>query len=819
MGTLTQQDYINAYSQANTYGGSSAATTTGIAPAKITTNKLWDDANDIIVDNSTGTDVNSLFNSAVASGAGASTGNNSQTQNPHSVDFTGDIDSFIAATGSMAIQTAQNDADITNAYVTIFGRQPDAAGKATYLTEMNKGNLTIDGVKEIFKSSTEAIRNNEVIGLVSSAMSVASGGGGLGLFGNIYNESKTGTSAATEKMVKNLAGEIPSGIWNTMTATEKADIAKGIVTKLQDVNNTSGIGAPVTLTNGSTVTTTDGSLVITGDGTKSTNNDADMKAFLGTDTLLADDDPNNPNINNILATSDNTLAIERLYNDILKRPVGQDGMNTYLSLLNSGQLTETQLKSILENSAEKAELDDKEAAMTAQEKLDAEMATALALEEEADKAAIAAGYDSAIDKDQKDAAAVALGFADDKAYQADVASKAVIAAKAATDAAAQLAADEAAAKAIADGLTLDAAAAAAKAASDKIIADAAQKVIDDKVISDAADAKAIADAKVISDAADAKVISDAAAAKVVTDAEAAQAILDAEAAQKILDNATAATAATVLADAQAVIDAAAATAAQKLIDDAAAAAALLEGDGTVTSTDTTATNAVTALSDARDPKGLEFSNLFGSTEFDPETNSFIQKDDAEFAKFNEGLMGQLTGSQTALSGYDKLGTQQQYLKGINAIREPLREQETQSTLSRLVQSGKLGATAGTQALAQLESAQEGQRFQEGVQAQQYGQQQQQQLMQNQAGLFGLAGNVAAQQFAPQQQALSAVPAMQQIYGFAEEPAFQESLAKQGIAAQASANKYNTNAGLFNAAIGSSIGQEAIGSVWDWLTGP
>ena len=225
---------------------------------------------------------------------------------------------------------------------------------------------------------------------------------------------------------------------------------------------------------------------------------------------------------------------------------------------------------------------------------------------------------------------------------------------------------------------------------------------------------------------------------------------------------------------------------------------------------------MTALSDARDPKGLEFSNLFGSTEFDPATNSFIKKDDPEFAKFNTGLMGQLTGSQTALTGYDKLGAQQEYLKGINAIREPLREQQTQSTLSRLVQSGKLGATAGTQALAQLESAQEGQRFQEGIQAQQYGQQQQQQLMQNQAGLFGLAGNVAAQQFAPQQQALSAVPAMQQIYGFAEEPAFQQSLAQQGIAAQSSANKYNTNTGMFNALIGSGVGQDVVGSVWDGI---
>jgi len=95
-------------------------------------------------------------------------------------------------------------------------------------------------------------------------------------------------------------------------------------------------------------------------------------------------------------------------------------------------------------------------------------------------------------------------------------------------------------------------------------------------------------------------------------------------------------------------------------------------------------------------------------------------------------------------------------------------------------------------LAQLESAQENQRFQEGVQAQQYGQQQQQQMLANQAGLFGLAGQVAQQQFQPQQQALGAVPLLQEIYSFPEEPAFQQSLAQQALNAQKSANQ----SGLF-----------------------
>jgi len=201
---------------------------------------------------------------------------------------------------------------------------------------------------------------------------------------------------------------------------------------------------------------------------------------------------------------------------------------------------------------------------------------------------------------------------------------------------------------------------------------------------------------------------------------------------------------------------------------------------------------VSNLAEARAPRGLTFDNLFGSTRFDPETGEFITEDSSEYAQFQQGLLEQLQGSQAAYQSFNPQDAASEYLRGVNAIREPLRAGQTQSSLSRLIQSGKLGATAGTQALAQLESAQENQRFQEGVQATQYGQDIQDAMLQRQKGLFGLSSAVAGQQFAGQQQALGAVPLLQEIYSFAEEPAFQQQLAQMGIDAQGEAN----DAGLF-----------------------
>ena len=212
-------------------------------------------------------------------------------------------------------------------------------------------------------------------------------------------------------------------------------------------------------------------------------------------------------------------------------------------------------------------------------------------------------------------------------------------------------------------------------------------------------------------------------------------------------------------------------------------------------------DAVSRLAAARAPRGLTFSNLFGSTGYNPETGQFEQTDSDEYAQFQQGLLGQMQSSQEAYQNFNPQDAASEYLRGVNAIREPLRAGQTQSALSRLVQSGKLGATAGTQALAQLESEQENQRFQEGVQATQYGTQMQDRMLQNQAGLFGLAGNVAQQQFAGQQQALGAVPLLQEINSFAEEPAFQRDLAQMGIDAQKSANNTSMFGDIFKTIIG------------------
>lgn len=220
------------------------------------------------------------------------------------------------------------------------------------------------------------------------------------------------------------------------------------------------------------------------------------------------------------------------------------------------------------------------------------------------------------------------------------------------------------------------------------------------------------------------------------------------------------------------------------------------------------------LAASRNPQGLTFNNLFGSTRYDPDTGQFSQSESPEYANFQTGLLGQLQSAQNAYQSFDPTDAASEYLAGVNAIREPLREQQTQSALSRLVQSGKLGATAGTRALAQLETEQENQRFQEGVQAQQYGNQMQDRMLKNQAGLFGLGQNVASQQFGAQQSALGSVPLLQEINSFNREPAFQQALADKGIGAQSSANAWNAAAAF----AGTDTGGDILSAGWDWLTG-
>ena len=228
-------------------------------------------------------------------------------------------------------------------------------------------------------------------------------------------------------------------------------------------------------------------------------------------------------------------------------------------------------------------------------------------------------------------------------------------------------------------------------------------------------------------------------------------------------------------------------------------------------------SAVNQLSQARSPRGMEFGNIYGRTKFNPLTGQFSEETAPEYAQFQQGLLGQLQGSQEAYQSFDPNDAASEYLRGVNAIREPMREQQTDSALSRLIQSGKLGSTVGTQALAQLETEQENQRFQEGVQAQQYGEAAQDRMLRNQAGLFGLSSQVAAEQFKPQQQALGSVPMLQQIYGFAQEPQFQQSLAEQGISAQASANNTSNWMNLGTSVLGTDVGQDLISDAWGWLT--
>ena len=227
--------------------------------------------------------------------------------------------------------------------------------------------------------------------------------------------------------------------------------------------------------------------------------------------------------------------------------------------------------------------------------------------------------------------------------------------------------------------------------------------------------------------------------------------------------------------------------------------------------------AVEQLSQARAPRGMAIDSIYGSTRFNPLTGQMDTTTAPEYEQFQQGLLGQLQGSQEAYQSFDPQDAASEYLRGVNAIREPLRQGQEQSALSRLVQSGKLGSTAGTQALAQLASEQKNQRFQEGVQATKYGADMQDRMLRNQAGMFGLTSQVANQQFLPQQQAMAAVPMMQEIYGFAQEPQFQESLAQQGIAAQRSANNTQNWWDLGTAALGTQGGQDIVAGAWDWLT--
>jgi hypothetical protein len=60
--------------------------------------------------------------------------------------------------------------------------------------------------------------------------------------------------------------------------------------------------------------------------------------------------------------------------------------------------------------------------------------------------------------------------------------------------------------------------------------------------------------------------------------------------------------------------------------------------------------------------------------------------------------------------------------------------------------------------------------------------------------------------------------MQEIYGFAQEPQFQESLAQQGIAAQKDANATQNKYDAWGAVLDSPVGQKATNWVVDKIFG-
>jgi len=225
------------------------------------------------------------------------------------------------------------------------------------------------------------------------------------------------------------------------------------------------------------------------------------------------------------------------------------------------------------------------------------------------------------------------------------------------------------------------------------------------------------------------------------------------------------------------------------------------GSSDVSATSTgSGSNAVDALSEARAPRGLDFSNLFGTTGFDPETGQFTSQVSPEFQKFQEGLMGQLVGAQQQYTEFDPERYAQTYIDAVMQPRDIQRKQQEQTALSRMIAGGKLGGSAQARAQQQLATQESLEDVQTKFMGQQYGAQEQQRLLGNVGGLFGLAGDVAAQQFAPQQAALAAVPLLQEIYSFPEEPQFQYDLFQKQLASQKSANSSGLFGDIFKAFI-------------------
>jgi len=227
--------------------------------------------------------------------------------------------------------------------------------------------------------------------------------------------------------------------------------------------------------------------------------------------------------------------------------------------------------------------------------------------------------------------------------------------------------------------------------------------------------------------------------------------------------------------------------------------------GTNTTDTTSGSSAVDALSAARAPRTTTFGNIFGSTGWDPDTGQFIQETSPEAAGMASGLWDQMQGVQQQLSDFDVGSAADVYLQAVMQPLEAQRAQQDQTTLSRMIASGKLGASGSARAMAEQETQRGLQDIQTSAMARQQALGEQQNLFAQQQALQGLLTGVAGQQFAGQQAALGAIPLGQEIMSFSQEPQFQYQLAQDQIAAQAAANRASTGASMWSALLGAILG--------------
>ena len=226
------------------------------------------------------------------------------------------------------------------------------------------------------------------------------------------------------------------------------------------------------------------------------------------------------------------------------------------------------------------------------------------------------------------------------------------------------------------------------------------------------------------------------------------------------------------------------------------------GGGGVGSTTTDAMTPAEAYSEAIRPRDVTYSNIFGTTVFDPETGAISTEAADPFRQFTTGLMGQLSGAMEAYQQFDPTAQAQRYIDAVTAGQAEERALQDQTSLSRLIASGELGRSAQARAARKVDEARYLQDLQTQFAAQNFAEQQRQQQLGTIGGLFGLAGGVAQQQFAPYQIALETVPTLQEIYGAPQEPLFQEGMFEKQLEATRQANKAQQSSDLFGMLLGN-----------------